>query len=115
MAGAIDVGSFEVQLGPVAFFYLYPDAGAVTAGVAFDLYVFALDAYGHVVTDYAGEVFFWSPDEAAVFPASYTFQPEDGGVAYLPEAVVFGTPGPQELYVFDAACTALGVAIYEVL
>jgi hypothetical protein len=36
-------------------------------------------------------------------------------VAYLPGAVALGTRGPQELYVFDAAFSALGLAVFEVL
>ena len=104
-----------VTPGPVAFYYLYPDTGTVIAGQAFDLYVFAFDQFGNPIVDYTGEVLFWSTDEAAVLPKPYTFQPEDGGVAYFFEGVTLFTLGQQELYAFDTETyTAIGYSLLEV-
>jgi hypothetical protein len=111
----IDIGAFEVQ-PPAAYFYIWPDSDAVVAGFPFDVYLLALDADFNLVPDYAGEVAFWSTDEAAVLPAPHTFRPSDGGVAYFFEGVTLNTVGTQYVIAFDTASfTIFGVAGYEVL
>lgn len=98
------------------WFYVWPDSGPVSAGVPFDLSVFALDAAGRLLTGYTGTVAFWSTDPAAVLPANYTFRRDDGGMAYFGGGVTFFTPGIQELYVFDTATfTVIGYAAFEVI
>ena len=52
----------------------------VKAGVAFSLTLTVQDAYGNVVTDYAGTVHFTSTDKTARLPANYTFNAADKGV-----------------------------------
>src|SRR5207249_7364866 len=53
VAGRIDIGAFEVQIGVVTRLVLSAPA-AVTAGASFAVTVTALDAYGHVATGYLG-------------------------------------------------------------
>lgn len=102
--------------GPVAFFYVYPDYATVVPGVPFDLFVFALDAQGQIMTEYTGEVQFWTSDVFGRHPYLYTFQPEDQGIAYFPEGVTLYTPGRQVLYVFDTATFSLwGSAEFDVV
>jgi hypothetical protein len=56
----------------------YPSA--TTAGAAHNFTVTAEDAYGNVITTYAGKVHFTSSDGQAVLPADYTFTTSDAGV-----------------------------------
>jgi hypothetical protein len=51
-----------------------------TAGIAGNLAVFALDAFGNVAGSYRGTVHFTASDATAVLPANYTFLATDGGV-----------------------------------
>src|SRR5262249_15399149 len=110
------IGAFEVQPGPLTSFYVYPDYATVAAKVPFDLYVVALDAYGHIVSDYTGEVGFWATDPQATTPELYRFRPEDRGIASFPGGVTLRTPGQQVVYVFDTSTFRLiGYGTYEVL
>ena len=107
--------NLTVNPGPVAYYYLYPDTGLVVTGQPFDLYVFPFDEFWNHITNYTGEIAFFSTDEAAVLPKPYTFQIENGGVAYFFEGVTFNTLGPQELYVFDTETYLVwGYAAYDV-
>ncbi len=101
--------------GPVAYYYVYPDGGAVTAGVPIDVYVFVLDAQFNVVANYREAIAFWTTDPQATTPIYYEFQASDRGVAYFPGGLTFRTPGIQELYVFDwPGVRAWGYAAFEV-
>jgi hypothetical protein len=116
VAETIDIGAFEVQPGPLASFAIIPDMTEVPAGTPVGFYVVALDAYGHVVTDYVGEVTFASSDPEAALPVSYTFQASNSGVAYFADGVTFARTGAQGLYVIDTATyEVLGSALFEVL
>ncbi len=102
--------------GSVAYFYIYPDSGPVTAGAPFDIYVFALDAQFNVITNYAGEVGFYATDPQASTPVYYRFRLADQGIASFPAGLTLRTPGVQELYVFDLATyQVFGYAAYDVL
>ena len=52
----------------------------VTAGVAFNIVVSAVDAFGNVVTGYTGKVHFTGPSGGGnLLPADYTFTAADNG------------------------------------
>ncbi len=110
--------SHTVTPGPIYYFYIYPDAAAVTdvtQGVPFDVYLFPFDSFFNLIPDYVGEVLFYSPDPLSTMPPNYTWTGLELGVAG-PFSVTFGTLGIQELYVFDVpAFTAFGYAQYNVL
>src|SRR5262249_3474370 len=53
---------------------------SVFSGVAFNLTLTALDAYGNVDTNYRGKVKFDSSPNAETLPAPYTFTASDNGV-----------------------------------
>jgi hypothetical protein len=111
----IDVGAFEVQVGPATWFWLDAPA-AVPSGATFDVTLYALDDYGHLATGYRGTVAFGSSDKAATLPAPYTFRPEDNGIASFPGGVALRAPGPQELVAFDLETfSVIGDAVVEVL
>src|SRR5205823_3951585 len=80
-----------------ASFRVAAPAGS-TAGGAFAVTVTALDAYGNVVTNYAGTVSFTSSDGRATLPAGYTFTSADAG-AHTFAGVTFVTAGNQSLTV----------------
>jgi hypothetical protein len=108
--------SVTVVPGPLAFYWIYPDFDTPTSGVPFDLYVFPFDAFGNLLTDYTGEIAFYSPDETDLLPAPYTFTVNDMGMAYFFEGATLFTPGIHELYVFDTATFEIyGFASYDVL
>ncbi len=100
---------------PVAYYYVYPDSGTVTAGVPFDIYVFALDAQFNVIPDCTGAIAFYATDPLATTPVYYQFQLTDQGIAYFPGGVTLRTPGVQALYVFDwPGVQVFGYAAFDV-
>ncbi len=110
--------AFVSRIGssPVAYYYVYPDSGQVTAGAPFDLYVFALDAQFHVIPDYTGLILFYATDPLATTPVYYQYQRTDRGIAAFPNGLTFRTPGMQELYVFDwPGVQVFGYAAYQVI
>jgi subtilisin family serine protease len=70
--------------------------------------VTAKDAYGNVVTSYAGTVAFTSSDPLAALPARYTFTSSDAG-AHIFTAALY-TVGTQKLKTADAAGTTIAGA-----
>ncbi len=101
---------------PVAYYYVYPDSGQVTAGVPFDTYVFALDAQFNVIPDYAGAIAFYATDPQATTPGYYQFQRTDRGVASFPGGLTLRTLGVQALYVFDwPSVQVFGYATFNVV
>lgn len=110
-------GSATVTVSPaaVASFYLSaPDV--VTAGAPFDLFVYALDAYGNLATNYTGTVAFYSStDPLAVLPLTFTFTAGDQGVAQIPNGAALFTEGPQDLFVYDVDSLIFGTAYFTVL
>ena len=71
------------------------------AGVSGIFSVQARDAFGNIVTFYAGTVHFSSSDSAAVLPANYTFTSGDAGVHTF--SATLKTAGNQSLTVSDTA------------
>src|SRR5262249_47182817 len=88
-----------------AQFVLSGFPSATTAGVAQDLTLTALDAYGNIATGYAGVVHFASSDPQAVLPADYTFTSGDGGVHTFSASLY--TAGTQSRTATDTANAAL--------
>jgi hypothetical protein len=70
-----------------------------TAGIAHNVTVTALDAFGNVATAYTGTVHFTSSDARAVLPANYTFTGGDAGVHVF--SVTLKTPGTQSITATD--------------
>ena len=70
-----------------------------TAGVAENVVVTALDAFGNVATSYAGKVAFSSSDGQAVFPTTYTFRGTDAGTHTF--SVTLETAGTQSITIAD--------------
>jgi hypothetical protein len=63
-----------------------------TAGIAGNLTVLALDAFGNLAGSYRGTVHFTSNDTGATLPANYTFLAGDGGVhSFVATLVAAGT------------------------
>ncbi len=109
--------AFITRIGSsaVASFYVYPDSGLVTAGVPFDLYVFALDARRFVIPDYAGAIVVFTTDPLGTPWFVYQFRRTDRGVAFFAEGMILRTPGLQEVFVFDVATfTVWGYAAFDV-
>ncbi|MCA9517542.1 MAG: hypothetical protein KC635_21525, partial [Myxococcales bacterium] len=73
-----------------------------TAGVAFNVTVTVKDAFGNVVTDYAGTLGLTSTDGAAVLPAALTLTAADAGQGMF-MGVELRTAGAQSLTVADSA------------
>lgn len=74
----------------------------VTAGVAFNLTVMAVDAYGNVVTGYTGKVHFSGPSG---IPLDYTFTAADAGAHTF--SVTLTSTGTQTIGVQDTVTGAL--------
>jgi hypothetical protein len=73
-------GSASTAVGPAAAAGLVLAGPAATiAGAARALTLTAYDAYGNVVTGYAGTVHFTATDPRALLPADYTFTATDKG------------------------------------
>jgi hypothetical protein len=115
VAGTIDIGAFEVQIGPATHLAVSAPA-SVTSGTPFDVTVTTLDAYGHVATGYTGTVSFSSsdPDPGVVLPAAYTFTADDQGTHTFAGAFVLITPGDQTLTAADPANGLTGSATVTV-
>ncbi len=115
LRGGIDAFVTRIGSSPVAYYYVYPDSGQVTAGVPLDLYVFALDAQFNVIPDYTGLVLFYATDPQAQTPGYHQYQRMDRGIASFPGGLTFHTPGLQELYVFDwPGVQVFGYAAFDV-
>ncbi len=113
--GGLDAFVTRISSSPVAYYYVYPDSGQVTAGVPFDLYVFALDAQFNVVPDYTGLILFYALDPLATTPVYHQFQRAERGIASFPNGLTFRTVGVQELYVFNwPGVQAFGYAAFQV-
>jgi hypothetical protein len=99
--------NITVNPGQVAtHFALVPASPFVHAGHAFTLYVVALDANNHIVSNYTGTVHFSSSDGAAVLPPDYTFTTGDHG--YHAFTVTLNTPGHQTISVLDSVAMLNG-------
>jgi hypothetical protein len=78
----------------------------VLAGTAENLTVTAKDAYGNTATGYTGTIKFTSTDSAAVLPANYTYQANEGGVHTF--NVTLNTAGTQQVQVIDTGNSSFG-------
>ena len=92
--------------------FLITAPSTVTSGVAFNLTVTVLDAYGNVVTGYTGTIRFKSPDHNATLPANYTFTAADKGVHTFTGLVLQKT-GKQTLTITDTLNSALTDSVVE--
>jgi hypothetical protein len=103
VAGVIDIGAFEAQIGDVTQFAIIAPS-SVNSGDFFDVIVIAQDAYGHTVTGYTGTITFSTddPDPGVVLPPDYTFQFGDNGVAVFSGQTSLVTPGNVTLFVTDS-------------
>jgi hypothetical protein len=88
-----------------AFQFLISGPTTAQAGVAFNLTLTVVDAYGNVVTGYTGTVHFSSSDQQAGLPADYTFGSGDAGVHTF--SVILQTPGIQTITITDTLNSSL--------
>jgi hypothetical protein len=80
---------------------------SVTHKVAFSLTLTVEDAYGNVVTGYAGTVHFTSSDSTATLPANYTFTAADAGVHTFVNTTTLRKKGPETITVTDTLNSGL--------
>jgi hypothetical protein len=115
VAGTIDIGAFEVQIGAATHLAVSAPA-SVTAGTPFDVTVTALDAYGHIASGYTGTVTFSSSDTdpSVVLPAAYAFTANDQGTHIFVDGFTLITPGDQSLTATDSVSGITGSAIVTV-
>lgn len=98
-------GSITVHPAAASKFLLSARAG-VSAGVSFSMTVTVEDAYGNVVTGYAGTAHFSSSDKSAKLPANYSFSACDAGVHTFTGLVLY-TKGRQKISVTAVHNSAL--------
>jgi hypothetical protein len=102
--GAQDGGAQDGGTGPL----LAPIApGTVTAGVAANLTLKAIDALGNPIITYRGTVHFTSSDSAATLPANYTFTAGDQGVHVFTGGLTLRTVGSQTVTATDTAMSGV--------
>ncbi|MCK6546986.1 carboxypeptidase regulatory-like domain-containing protein [Myxococcota bacterium] len=93
-----------VPPGDLAGFRVTPSATTVTAGVAFDVTVQAVDDLGQPRPAYVGTVSFESSDAAAQLPGAHTFLPsENGGHTFT--GLVLTRAGAQTVSALDRSTT----------
>src|SRR5262249_25881750 len=81
MTGGLTTTTGGIVVSPAAAAtFLLTAPASVTRGTAFGLTLTVQDAYGNMVTGYAGTVHFTSSDGTATLPANYTFSATDAGV-----------------------------------
>ncbi|MGE6760616.1 lamin tail domain-containing protein [Corallococcus interemptor] len=97
---------FRVRAGAASKLLLAALPASVFAGVSNDVSMSVTDAFGNLITDYAGTVHFTSSDGQAVLPSDAVFAPADGGQKTV-FGLVFKTAGAQSLTAMDAATSAL--------
>jgi hypothetical protein len=79
---------------------------SVNPGAPFNLTVTVEDAYGNVVTSYAGTVHFTSTDSSATLPKNYTFTATDKGVHTF-TGLVLRKKGNQTITITDTQRSSL--------
>lgn len=78
----------------------------VTAGVAFNITVQAVDAYGNIITGYTGKIHFTGASGGGnLLPADYTFTAADAGVHVF--SITFTSTGTQSIGVQDTVIGSL--------
>jgi hypothetical protein len=103
--GGVNIGAYQASAS--AFVLTAPDT--VTAGMAFDVTVTAVDVFGQVAVGYTGTVTFSTtdPDPNVVLPPDYPFTLADGGMHTFTQGFTLQTPGMSTL---TATATAGGFA-----
>jgi hypothetical protein len=104
-------GGITVQPAAASKFLLSAPSG-VTPGVAFRVTLTVEDAYGNVVTGYAGTVHFSSSDGTATLPSNYTFSASDAGVHTF-TGLVLHMKGKQKITVTDTQNSSLTATVTE--
>jgi hypothetical protein len=94
------IARVKVTAGAVARFLVSGFSASIGAGVSHGFTVTAVDAYGNVVTNYAGIVQFTSSDGSATLPVQYTFTALNKGKHTFTAKLM--TAGTQSLTVTDA-------------
>jgi hypothetical protein len=88
---------------------------SVNPGAPFGLTVTVEDAYGNVVTGYAGTIHFSSTDKTATLPATYTFAAADKGVHTF-TGLILRKKGRQSITITDTRNSLLtGSDVVDVL
>jgi hypothetical protein len=87
--------------GPAAGLTVDMASARPIVGTPVELALTVRDAYGNVVTDYAGTVHVSSSDPLASVAADYTFTVLDAGAHRFSSGVTFATPGLQTVTVTD--------------
>jgi hypothetical protein len=83
---------------------------SITAGTSFSLTLTVEDAYGNVVTNYAGTVQFSTTDKKATLPKKYTFTTSDKGVHTF-TGLVLQTTGNQKITITDTQNSLLTASV----
>jgi hypothetical protein len=116
-AAATVSGQAVVQVGAAAANHFgISIQPTVTASLAFNATVSALDPFNNVVTGYFGTVHLASSDPAAQLPGNYGFVSRDQGTHVF--SVILNSPGVQTLSVTDtssASLTGTGTTKVQVL
>jgi hypothetical protein len=104
-SGGVNIGAYQASAS--AFVLTAP--ATVTAGVAFDVTLMAVDPFGQVALGYTGTVSFATTDTnpAVVLPAVYTFTAVDHGTHTFTRGYTLVTPGPQTLTTTDTSIATL--------
>jgi hypothetical protein len=92
-------GGITVHPGAASQFIISAPA-SIAAGASFSLTLTVEDAYGNVVTNYAGTIHFSSTDRMATLPKNYTFTAADKGVHTF-TGLVLRTRGFQKITITD--------------
>ena len=101
------IGTQSITVTPAAAssFSVTGFPASTTAGVAHNLTVTALDAFGNVATGYTGTATFSSSDPIASLPANYTFTAADAGVHTFSAALK--RSGTQFIQAADTATSSI--------
>ncbi len=98
-------GSITVNPAAASKFILTAPS-SVRAGAAFSLTLTVEDAYGNVVTGYAGTVHFSNTDNGGKLPANYTFTAADKGI-HVFTSLVLHKKGNQKITITDTQNSSL--------
>jgi hypothetical protein len=101
-------GAITVQPAGAATLTVIGIADPITAGVASNVRVTALDPFGNVATGYTGTIAFTTDDPGAVtLPANYTFLPGDNGAHVFTAGVTLITAGERTVTATDQSVPSI--------
>jgi hypothetical protein len=103
-----DAGLIVVAAAASRFIISAP--ASVHAGASFSLTLTVEDAYGNIITNYAGTVHFSSTDTGGRLPSNYTFTAADKGVHKF-TGLVLRTRGNQKITINDTHNSLLKVSV----